>query len=68
MLRECELTFAGLIALEPRVIEIRFIFITTVLEPSTTPSTTTEFAGTFEGAALRTYETVCCYAGRCPGR
>ena len=49
-----KLTFACLLALEPRVIKARVSRITTLVEPITAASTTAELAGCFKGAALRT--------------
>ena len=65
LVMECELTFANLHALEPRVVKIRLA--TTVFKPSATRSTTTEFAGFFVNATLITHKTGCCCAGRCCG-
>ena len=48
----CGITFACLNALEPRVTEIGVVILTTILEPITTASTTTVYAGCLEGAAL----------------
>ena len=50
----CELTFAGLEAFEPRVIEVGVADISAFLEPSTTTSATTELAGFRAGATLGT--------------
>ena len=50
-----QLTFAGLNALEPRVIKLRVAGISAVLEPSTAASATTEFAEFFIVAALGTH-------------
>ena len=47
-----EHTFAGLDALEPRVVEVRVTGISAVLEPSTTANTTAEFTGFLVFAAL----------------
>ena len=46
------LTFAGLYALKPPVINVSIAGISTVLIPSTTRSTTTSSAGFLELAAL----------------
>ena len=45
-------TFAGLNALDPCMTKVRVAGVSTVLEPSTVTSTTTEFAGFLENAAL----------------
>ena len=47
-----KLTFTGLNALDPCMIEVWVASISTVLEPSTAASATTEFAGFFDTAAL----------------
>ena len=52
-----EFTFAGIDALGPRVIKIRIIFKTAVLEPSTTQGTTTDFPGFPEEAAFGAHGT-----------
>ena len=52
-----ELTFAGLFALIPRMIEIGVAFISTIFIPSTAASATTSLARVSEGAALATYGT-----------
>ena len=52
-----QLTGAGLHALGPCVIKLCVADISTVLEPGTTPSTTTVFAGFFASAALETFGT-----------
>ena len=49
-----KLTFAGLNALNPCVIEVCVAGISAVLEPSTAASATTEFAGFLDAAALGT--------------
>ena len=49
-----ELTFAGLHALRPPVVNISVVSSSAVLEPSTARSTTTDSAGFHELAALRT--------------
>ena len=56
-----DLTFAGLQAFEPRVFDITAA--STVIEPSTARSTTTEFAGFLDGVTLRAYGADCrhCY-------
>ena len=59
-----QLTFAGMKAFKPRVIEVGVAFISTLLEPSTATSATTEFAGSLDGAALEAYGTECRYACR----
>ena len=47
-------TFAGLNALDPCMTKVRVAGVSAVLEPSTVTSTTTEFAGFLENAALWT--------------
>ena len=49
-----ELTFAGLEAIEPRVLKVRVTDIATFLEPSTAASTTTGVARFLVGATLGT--------------
>ena len=49
-----QLTFAGLKALKPRVIEVRVANISALLKPSTTTSATTELTGFRAGTALGT--------------
>ena len=49
-----KLTFASLDALRPCVLKLCVTTIATLLEPSTTASTTAEFTGFLGGAALGT--------------
>ena len=57
-----KLTFAGLNALDPCMIEVWVASISTVLEPSTAASATTEFAGFLNAAALGAH--LASYLGR----
>ena len=52
----CELTFAGLKALKPRVAEVGVADISALLEPSATTRATTRLASFRAGAALGTCE------------
>ena len=49
-----ELTFAGVDALDPRMIKSRVTDTSTIIEPRTTESATTALAGFLDGTALRT--------------
>ena len=60
-----KLTFACLLALEPRVIKARVSRITTLVEPITAASTTAELAGALDATALGAYGADSrCEAGR----
>ena len=50
----CLLTFAGLDALEPRVIKLRVAGIATLVEPCAAASAAAELAGLAKGCALST--------------
>ena len=58
-----QLTFACLDALVPRVIKLCVAGISTVLEPSTIASATTEFAGFLGSTALGTPAAAAAYRG-----
>ena len=50
-----QFTFAGLDALSPRVVEVRVTGLSALLEPSTTATAATGFAGSLVDAALGTW-------------